>query len=178
MDIDVRSPGVLFVAVIAALIPVGLWVLLASSRFIHGGDVERPDRVPQLYGYTVCLIALLWALTSVVSLIDHVFVLSAPAYHMQNQFGPEPSVTSFEAFRMTYDRGRRPGAPGAESKSDTLPEAEMRRRYETLRADRITATVVTTQQAVVTQLVSLVIAVGLLVFHWRWLRGRASHIAG
>ena len=137
--------------------------------------MERPDRVPQLYGYIVCLIALLWALTSVVSLIDNAFTLSAPAYHTQNQFGPEPSITSFEAFRLTYERAGHYGGPvSPRAKVDSVPETELRQRYAALRADRIAATVVTAQQALVTHAVTLLLALGLFIFHWRWLRRRAD----
>ena len=101
--------------------------------------------------------------------------LAAPAYHRQNEYGLEPSISSFEAFRLTYDRARRFNAPDpSESKLDTVPEAELRRRYETYRADRIAATEVEARQTLVTKGVSLLLAAGLFVFHWRWLRRRES----
>ena len=158
---------------VAVVVLIATWVILAGSRFVQGGIVERPERVPQLYGYTACLVGLLWALTSIVGLVESVQALAAPAYHRQNEYGLEPSISSFEAFRLTYDRARRFNAPDpGESKLDTVPEAELRRRYETYRADRIAATEVEARQALVTKSVSLVLAVGLFVFHWRWLRKR------
>ena len=52
--------GGLFFALFT-LVPLGLllllWLLLARSTFLQGDDMERPSRVAQLYGYTVCLIA-------------------------------------------------------------------------------------------------------------------------
>ena len=58
------------IVIVAVLILTAAWVVLASSRFVQGGVVERPERVPQLYGYTVCLIALIWGLVSAVSSRD------------------------------------------------------------------------------------------------------------
>lgn len=161
------SPGLLFAA-LAAILLVAAWVLVASSRFIQGGTVERSDRVPQLYGYTVCLIALLWGLISIVALIDNAFTLSSPVYHSQGQFGFEPSITSVEAFRLSYDRMRPDG------KRDSIPEAELRQRYAAYRADRIAATQIAARQALVTQAISLFLALGLFVVHWRWLRRRPA----
>src|ERR1700738_1015078 len=88
---------------------VAVWVVLASSRFIQGGGVERPERGPQLYGYTVCLVALCWALVSAVNIVESSLTLSAPEYRGDREFGFDPSVSSFEAFRTTYDRSRRIG---------------------------------------------------------------------
>jgi hypothetical protein len=149
---------------------VAMWVVLASSRFIQGGVVERPERVPQLYGYTVCLVALCWALVSAVNIVESFLTLSAPAYR-DRDFGIEPSVTSFEAFRTTYDRSRRiMSMDPRETKLDSLPEPELRRRYEALRADRIQRNTVAAQRSLTTSLFSLIVAVVLFVVHWRWLR--------
>jgi hypothetical protein len=162
-------------AAIAAVVLIAAWIILAGSRFVQGGVVEHPDRVPQLYGYTVCLVGLLWALSSLVGLMESAQALAAPAYHRQNEFGTEPSITSFEAFRLTYDRARRFNAPDpSESKLDTVAEADLRRRYEVYRADRIAATEVEARQALVMKGVSLLLAAGLFAFHWRWLRRRVS----
>jgi hypothetical protein len=166
--------GFVFWAVTAVVVLAG-WIILAGSRFIQGGVVERPERVPQLYGYTMCLVGLLWAVGSIVGLIESAQALAAPAYHRQNEFGMEPSVSSFEAFRMTYDRARRFSAPDpSQAKLDTVPDAELRRRFEVYRADRIAATEVEARQSLVTKTASLLLAAGLFLFHWRWLRRRVG----
>jgi hypothetical protein len=163
--------------IVAALVLIAAWVILASSRFVQGGVVERPERVPQLYGYTVCLIALIWALVSAVSLVDDSLSLSAPELRGTSEFNwGEPSVTSFEAFRATYDRARRMGIPDAQ-RLDTVPEPELRRRYEALREDRIRRGSYETRREIITDALSLVIAAALFAFHWRWLRRRASGAA-
>ena len=162
-------------ATVGAVVLIAAWIILAGSRFVQGGVVERPERVPQLYGYTMCLIGLLWALSSIVGLVESTQALSAPAYHNQNEYGIEPSITSFEAFRLTYDRARRfSSAEPSQSKLDTVPEVELKHRYDIYRADRIAATEVEARQALVTKGLSLLLAVGLFAFHWRWLRRRGA----
>ncbi len=177
MSVGFSGPGPFdfMFAAVAALVLIAAWIILASSRFIQGGVVERPERVPQLYGYTVCLVTLLWALSSFMGLVESAQTLSAPAYNRQNEFGIEPSVTSFEAFRLTYDRARRFGGgdPSAAT-MDTVPEADLKRRYEVYRADRIAATEVQARQNLVSKGLALLLATGLFVFHWRWLRRRIS----
>jgi len=162
-------------AAAAAIFLIAAWVILTGSRFVQGGVVERPERVPQLYGYTLCLIGLLWALGSVVGLVESAQKLAAPIYHRPYEFGLQPSVTSFETFRLTYDRVRRySSADPRETKLDTLPHAELRQRYETFRADRIALTQVEARQSLVKKTISLLLAVGLFAFHWRWLRRRVA----
>ena len=161
--------------IILAVILIAAWVILAGSRFIQGGIVERPERVPQLYGYTVCLVALLWGVTTLISLVQNVQSLSAPELrHSSMGFDIEPSVTSFEAFRATYDRARRFASSEPNTKLDTVPETELRRRYEGLRADRIQRNTVEARQEIVRDVISLLIAAALFVFHWRWLRRRVA----
>ena len=135
--------------------------------------MERPERVPQLYGYTVCLVTLIWAIVSAVVIIQTSLTLNAPLYRGDQMFGGfEPSVSSFEAFRATYDASRRmmAGSPDAAAKLDTIPEPELRRRFDALRADRIERNTVEARRSLITSVLSLLIAAALFAFHWRWLR--------
>jgi hypothetical protein len=165
------GPFSFIVPAIAGIVLVAAWVILAGSRFVQGGVVERPERVPQLYGYTVCLVSLIWALGSGVALIQSGLTLTNPGYSSENYFGMEPSITSFEAFRLTYDRARRFTSPDPNAaKLDSVPEAELRQRYETLRTDLIQTNQVRARQELVTRGISLILAVAVFGFHWRWLR--------
>ena len=161
-------------ATVAALVLIAAWVILAASRFTQGGIVERPERVPQLYGYTVCLIAIIWAITSLLSIVGSTLALSAPELHGESGYGLEPSVTSFEAFRTTYDRARRfaSGDP-RDAQLDSVPEVELRRRYDVIRADHVRRVQYQSRRDIIIGTLSLVIAAALFVFHWRWLRRRA-----
>jgi hypothetical protein len=170
------SPFTFLVLAVVAIILIASWVILAGSRFVQGGIVERPERVPQLYGYTVCLVTALVAFASAISLVESGLALANPAYSTENEWTDwsQPSVTSFEAFRATYDRGRElragPNAPAPEP----VPEPELRRRYEALRADRIAHVRVKAQRSLVTSGLTLAIAIALFAIHWRWLRRRVE----
>jgi hypothetical protein len=137
--------------------------------------MERPSRIAQLYGYTVCLIAVVVFLISTNSLLDNAFALSNPLQTRESEFGFEPSVTSFEAYRATYDRERQiRSGPGAAAVTDSVPEAVLRARYEVLRADRIERVRFQAQRALATSTLSLILAIALFAIHWRWLRARSD----
>jgi hypothetical protein len=175
----VRSEPGLAVALFSAiplLILLGVWILLARSAFLHGDDdMERPSRVAQLYGYSVCLIAVVVFLVSTNSFVENAFSLSAPLQARESEFGAgfEPSVSSFEAYRATAGRSRMSAGPGAE-RADSVSETTMRARYEALRADRIARARFQAQRGIATSGLSLLIAIALFVVHWRWLRSRSS----
>lgn len=162
--------GTLF-TIIVVLVLIATWVILATSRFTQGGIVERPERVPQLYGYTVCLVALAIAIISVTGIVGSAFDLTAPTVATDSDFGFEPSVSSFEAYRSTYDRERRMTAFGSGTVApDTTPERVLRERYEALRNDRVARVVVRAHRALLTDAFGLLLAIVLFVFHWRWVR--------
>lgn len=165
---------VLFGAV-GAIILVAAWVILASSRFVQGGLVERPERVPQLYGYTALLIALVMGLFSSVSIVENILALKDPLYRAEPNLGwAEPSLTSFEAFRATYDRSLQLRSDPRADPPPPLPDAELQRRFEALRVDRIAGSRVAARHALVTSGFSLLVAIALFITHWRWLRRKTG----
>lgn len=167
------SPFGLFAFWLVIVIGIATWVLLAASRFIHGGAVERPERVAQLYGYTVCLIAVIMGLISILSIVEAAFDRAAPQFAETTDFGwQEPSVSSFEAYRATHERAQQLRAGPEGAKLDTVPEPELRRRYEALRADRIERVRFRARRSLVTSTLTLLLAAGLFAWHWRWVRRR------
>ena len=178
MNATVYGPGgegmfgfVLFAMV--AIILIASWIVLAGSRFVQGGVVEHPRRVPQLYGYTMCLVGILVGLSSFISIVEHTLTLADPAHTPAEwtNWG-EPSLTSFEAFRATYERTQDYGGmPPMRS----IPEDELRRRYEGMRAARIEQNQVQATRGLIISVISFLIGTGLFAFHWRWLR---RHVEG
>lgn len=172
---EATSPVTMLFITIVGVIVVAGWVLLAASRFIQGGSVERPERVPQLYGYTVCLVMLLVALASLISIVDSAITLVSPAHPRGDMAAwAEPSVTSFEAFRISYDRTRQFNAPPNTPAPEVVPDDELRRRYEAMRADRISRTRVAAHRSLVKGGFTLLLAGILFLIHWRWLRRRVD----
>ena len=133
--------------------------------------MERPSRVAQLYGYTVCLIAVIVSLVSLNSLIDNAFALSNPIQARESTFGMEASLTSFETYRATYRREAQFGpTPITVAANDSVSEPVLRARYEALRADRLARVTFEAKRGITTSGLSLLIALALFTIHWRWLR--------
>jgi hypothetical protein len=157
---------------IAVAFGVAAWIVLARSSLVHGGDMERSDRVPQLYGYSVCLIAIVVMLMNVSSIVNQSFALSNPLAS-NNMYGWGGAVlTSFEAYKATVDRTEGPMPPaGAAAASAPKPtDAELRAQFEALRADRVTRARLDARRELTESILLLVIAAALFVWHWRWVR--------
>jgi hypothetical protein len=80
-----------------------LWLIVGAAFALKGDDVDKPNRVAQLYGYTVCLIALIVSLISVSSILGAAFERANP---LQSEVSFGAALTSFEAYRATYRRER------------------------------------------------------------------------
>lgn len=168
------------VALVAMLVLLPAWLLL--TRRSASGDATRASdaqRVPLIYGYTVCLVCLVVALTSASTLFDHALRLRSPLVSASDWPNPyDVSLTSFEAYRATVGRAATLRTPEAPPAADTLPEAVHRARYEALRADRIATVEAMAYRKLVSSATMLLVAMGLFVVHWRWIRTRAAHATG
>jgi hypothetical protein len=127
----------------------------------------------QFYGYSVCLIALIVALVSTTSLIDAVFDRANP---LQSEGGFGASLVSFEAYKSTYRREQAMFDRSGTARPDTVPEATLRQQYDATVRDRIATTRYRTTKSFVTGTFFLLVALGLFIFHWRWVRG-LNHMA-
>ncbi len=131
--------------------------------------MDKSSKVPQVYGYTVCVIAVVTFLICATVIVNNVFDLANP---IQAGFGMESSLTSFEAYKATYQKDQRSGlaTAAAEPRADTLSEATLRVRYEAARADRFARVRFQSWKALTTSGLLLVISVVLFVLHWRWMK--------
>ena len=131
--------------------------------------MDRTSKVPQIYGYTVCVIAVVTFLICATVIVNNVFDLANP---IQAGFGVESSLSSFEAYQATYQRDQQRVAATAavEPRADTLSAATLHARYEAVRADRIARVRFQSWKALTTSGLLLVISVVLFVVHWRWMK--------
>ena len=143
-------------------------VWLAVAVIVHKGeDVDRPNRMAHLYGYTVCLISLVIALITLSSILNAAFDRANPL-QSESPFGA--SLTSFESYKATYRREQAVFDRAEGAKPDTLSDASLRTRYDALVRDRIALTRYRTGKSITIGLVFLVLSIVLFLTHWRWVR--------
>ncbi|HEU5358882.1 MAG TPA: hypothetical protein VFU45_07175, partial [Gemmatimonadales bacterium] len=92
--------------------------------------MDKPNRIAQVYGYAVCLVAIVVALITIGSIVNSAFERANPL-ESGSTFGP--SLTSFDAYKATYRQT--PATAGTAAAADTMPEAALRARYDALASD-------------------------------------------
>lgn len=112
------------------------------------------SRIAQIYGYTVCLIAVIVGLMSLSAILNAVVDRSNPI--QADGYGPY-TLASFDAYKATSGR-------------DSLSEADQRLRYDALVTERVATTRFRTMKTFVASGVLLLVAITLFVTHWRWMR--------
>jgi hypothetical protein len=133
--------------------------------------MERPSWIAPLYGYVVCVVAVITFIVSLSGFVDAAFERAYPLQSRGGAYGPGgESLTSYESYRATsLERAKAARGPQA-TPADTLSTAEMRARYETLRAERIEQGRFFASQRLVKTGLLMLVAIGLFVTHWRWVR--------
>jgi len=148
--------------------------LVIGYSYLTGDDtMERTvNRIAQLYGYSVCLFAVIMFVFNLQALAENVIDAGHP---LNSPYGYRtPSLTSFEAFKATYksstgsgfvtqDGGRQPSQP-------SMSDSDLRAQYEALRADRLASSRFQSQRLIFVNVLLLAVSIGLFFTHWRWLR--------
>ncbi len=153
------------VAVLLLLLVIVLWFVVASASALRGDSTE-PNRMAQMYGYTICLVAVIVGLISFTSILGAAFDRAHP---LQNEFGYGASLISFETYKATVARERAMMGP-ERAAPDTASDATLRERYTALVAERRSATMYGTTKTFITSGILFVVAALLFLTHWRWLR--------
>lgn len=133
--------------------------------------MQRTSRIKQIYGYAVCLVAIVAVLISLPNLFEAALARRDPIQAGAQRRPDEASLSSFEAYRATYAGRPAPGVvqQGRAIQADTPSTAELRQRFEVLRADRISRVSFETGQRLAVHSLVLLIGVVLFATHWRWL---------
>ena len=136
--------------------------------------MERTNRIAQVYGYAVCLVAIITILISLTQIVNAAFNLSSPL--RAEGYGRGGPLTSYSAYkREQLQRVKAPerppaGAPGRDSVNAVPTDAEIRQMFEDERLEQIGNVRFRAMRTLVTSTLLIVIATGLFFMHWRWLR--------
>ena len=133
--------------------------------------MDQPRWIPQLYGYVVCVIAVITILISLNSVVNNVFEFAEP--EMSREVTGEFGGRSLEACRQRYMRttsATRPVEPAAVSAA-IPPDSVLMALCSEERAERVVAVRHRALRSLVTSTLMLLVAGVLFAVHWRWLRG-------
>jgi hypothetical protein len=132
--------------------------------------MEKPHRMAQIYGYTVCLVAVITFIICIANLIPAIMDLGDPLHSggMFIQSGT-PSLASFENYKMDILKASK----GDEQKpgSNWIPDdPTLKAMYEAARADRISQANHNSIRSIMVNSLILLISIVLFIVHWVWMK--------
>lgn len=133
-------------------------------------SMEKSNRIAaQVYGYAVCLVAIIGLLLTITTLVNAVLDLGNP---MHAGFSPagSPSLVSFENYTLDVVRSFQQ----TDGKTAYLPnDAALQKMYEAARKEKVMKVEHDANKSILIS--SLIIGLCLILFftHWRWLNRMA-----
>jgi hypothetical protein len=138
------------------------------------------SRIPQAYGYAVCLITVIVMLIGIKQVVDAAIDLSDPIRAEGSRMGR--TLTNFEVYKVENKRqasermGPNPtpaAVASAKSATDSVAsDAELRRLYDAERETAIGNARFRATRSLIGNLLLTILAAVLFGIHWRWLKRR------
>lgn len=132
--------------------------------------MEKPHRMAQIYGYIVCLVALITFIICLANIIPAIMDLgdplhAGPAWSNQSQ----PSLASFENYKM--DVLKSTSKEGEQKELSYIPDDQtLRAMYEAAKEDRIATARHGSVRTIVVTSIIIIASIILFITHWMWMR--------
>jgi len=131
--------------------------------------MEKSKKVgAQIYGYAVCLVAVITFLISITTLVNAIIDLGDPLYAGWTPQGA-PSLASFENYKVDILKSTQTG-DGSTQASYIPNDQTLLAMFEAAKADKIRSTRHKANQNVIIGGLLIIICIILFVTHWRWMR--------
>lgn len=130
--------------------------------------MDKPQRMPQVYGYLVCLVAVITVLICASTLVYAILDLGDPIHAGYTPAGT-PSLASFDNYKM--DILKSVPKEGESAKAAYLPDDQtLRAMYEAAKDDKIQRVRHEANRTIVIDSILIAICIVLFATHWRWMR--------
>lgn len=132
--------------------------------------MEKANRVAaQVYGYAVCLVAVIALLISITSLINAVLDLGDPVHAGYTPAG-SPSLASYDNYKLDVMRSFQQQS----GKENYVPtDDELKRMYEAALKDKIRGVEHNANKSIIISSIIIGLCMMLFFTHWRWLNRMA-----
>jgi hypothetical protein len=132
--------------------------------------MEKPNRMPQIYGYLICLVAVITFIICLANIIPSIIDLGDPM-HSRSMYASQntPSLASFENYKMDVLKSVNKEGAG-ETQAYIPDDATLRAMYESAKADVVQTVVHNSIRTIVVSGIILLVSVVLFITHWNWMK--------
>ena len=128
--------------------------------------MEKKSKIPQIYGYAVCLVTVFTFLISLTSLVNNIIDLGDPL-HAERGF---ESLASFEIYKMDVLKSL-----PKEGESSILPDDQtLRAMYEDSKAEAMQSVLHRVRRSIIVESLLIILCVVFFSTHWMWMRKSVS----
>lgn len=127
-------------------------------------EKEKSQRIQMIYGYAVCLVAVITFLISITAMVYALMDLSDPINSYRTYGGDSPSLASFENYKVDIIKATDP-AHGLE-----LDDATLNSMYESAKMDAIAKVKHQSMRSIIVNGLVLLICIVLFITHLMWMR--------
>lgn len=125
--------------------------------------MEKKSKAPMIYGYAVCLVAVITFIICISGLVNAVMNLSDPL-HAERNYNKSPSLASFENYKMDI-------LTSSEKEQTFTPDDQtLLAMYEAAKSDKIQSVKHRSMSDIMVNSLLIVICVVLFLTHWLWMR--------
>ncbi len=125
--------------------------------------MEKNNKIGLIYGYAVCLVSVIVFLIFMSTLVNAVFDLSDPMHAQVYSGRDDPSLASFDIYKMEV--------LGSLSEGQQAPEDQtLQAMYDAARDDRIQTVRSRSIRTITASILSILVSVILFTVHWMWMR--------
>ncbi len=122
--------------------------------------MEKKSKIPQIYGYAVCLVAIITFLISLSAIATSTIDAKDPLY----SWGDDQRLSSYENFKVeTLKTGQNEAA-------DVPDEATLKQMFEDLKNPKIKKVMHQTNKTIIVNSILFVLSIFLFNFHWIWIQ--------
>jgi hypothetical protein len=135
--------------------------------------MEKPQKLAaQIYGYTICLVAVITLLVTITTFVNSLFDLQDPLHSTDWRAMGSPSLASFENYKMDVLKStpKRDKEGTAENASYIPDDKTLNAMYEAAKADKIQSVKHSGHQQITISTLLIVICSILFITHWTWMR--------
>jgi len=150
--------------------------IFTEKIYLKSKNMEKPHRMAQIYGYTVCLVAVITFIICIANIIPAVMDLSDPL-HAGGPFmlSGTPSMASYDNYKMDILKSEKP--EDQKTGTNYIPDDKtLHSMYEAARADRINQANHSSIRSIVVNSLIILISIVLFITHWLWMRRLSNTI--
>jgi hypothetical protein len=134
--------------------------------------MEKHQKMAQIYGYLVCLVAVITFLICIASLISAIFDLGDTLHAAWTPDGT-PSLASYENYNADILKSAPAGDEAA--KTSYIPDNQtLRAMFEAAKNHKIQSVRHDSNRTIIINSILLIICFALFITHWRWMRKLAK----